>query len=467
MVRRDSKKPHRTVIVNKFAPISTAELLGVLASTIKYDDDNKLVAFLAMLSAYTEDSQLNLSFNAPSSSGKSFIPMEVATLFPAEDVIELGYASPTSFIHGNSEFDKERQQYTVDLERKVIIFLDQPHSMLLEHLRPLLSHDKKEILLQVTDKTQKHGLKTKKVILRGYPAVVFCTAGLQFDEQEATRFLLLSPEVSQEKLHAGVVESLRKNADKTAYLNSTEVNKDRQSLIGRIAAIKREGITDIRIFDEDRDYIEQRFLANRPILKPRHQRDIKRLVSLIKIFALLNLWERERDGSGIVVNRNDIDEACQLWERIAIPQELNIPPYVYRLYVDVIVEAYTEKNFPKRPTKVGITRNELMKKHYEVHGRALNALVLRQQIIPMLVQAGLISEDPDIFDKRNKLICPLLPVNNSEPSGGLKKDTTDDDFDSMMTESMEERKAELNQEIELATVRNVFGGGEIINKEKS
>lgn len=92
----------------------------------------------------------------------------------------------------------------------------------------------------MTDKTQKHGLRTKKVILRGYPAVIFCTAGLQFDEQEATRFLLLSPEVSQEKLHAGVVESLRKNADKEAYWNHTEINPERQRLRGRIAAIKKK-----------------------------------------------------------------------------------------------------------------------------------------------------------------------------------------------------------------------------------
>ena len=89
-----------------YPPLSLAELLEVLATTIKYDDDNKLVAFLAMLSAYTEDSQLNLSFNAPSSSGKSFIPTEIASLFPSEDVIELGYASPTSFIHARSDFRK-------------------------------------------------------------------------------------------------------------------------------------------------------------------------------------------------------------------------------------------------------------------------------------------------------------------------------------------------------------------------
>lgn len=407
--------------IKKYPPIALTELLEILNTTIKHDDDNKLVAFLAMLSAYTEDSQLNISFNAPSSSGKSFIPTEIATLFPQEDVVELGYASPTSFIHGSSKFDKEKQEYLVDLERKIIIFLDQPHSMLLEHLRPLLSHDKKEIVIQVTDKTQKHGLRAKKVIMRGYPAVVFCTAGLQFDEQEATRFLLLSPEMSQEKLHAGVIESLRKNADKDAYWNYTEINVPRRRLVGRIEAIKEEKVSNIRISDEDRSYIEQRFFAKRPVLKPRHQRDIKRLVSLIKIFALLNLWDRTREGTGIVVDRTDVENAFNVWERLAVPQELNIPPYVYRLYQDVILSSFEEKNSLGRKHKLGVSRQEVMNKHYEVNGRALNALVLRQQILPMLSQAGLITEEPDPNDKRAKLIFPLLSENNSEFSGGVNR----------------------------------------------
>jgi hypothetical protein len=53
---------------------------------------------------------------------------------------------------------------------------------------PLLSHDKKEIAIKITDKTQKNGTKTKNILLRGYPSVIFCTAGLRIDEQEATRF---------------------------------------------------------------------------------------------------------------------------------------------------------------------------------------------------------------------------------------------------------------------------------------
>src|SRR3990167_5639497 len=162
----------------------------------------------------TENAQFNISYNAPSSTGKSYIPTEIARLLPEEDVLEIGYCSPTAFFHDVGEQDeKNKGRILVDLSRKILIFLDQPHTQLLERLRPLLSHDKKEISIKITDKNQKQGLRTKNVVLRGFPSVIFCTAGLRIDEQEATRFLLLSPEINQEKIRQGILESIKKEAD--------------------------------------------------------------------------------------------------------------------------------------------------------------------------------------------------------------------------------------------------------------
>ena len=83
--------------VSKFQPMSSDDLIEMLGLTIKRDEENKLVTFLCMLLTYTEDSQFNISFNAPSSSGKSYIPLEESNLFPSADVIKLGNCSPTAF----------------------------------------------------------------------------------------------------------------------------------------------------------------------------------------------------------------------------------------------------------------------------------------------------------------------------------------------------------------------------------
>ncbi len=155
----------------RFRPLYAEDLNELLGLTIKRDNNNKVITFLCQLSAYSEDSQLNISFNAPSSTGKTYIPGEICKLFPKQDVINVGYCSPTAFFHDHGVFDKDKAGYFVDFSRQILIFLDQPHTLLLQHLTPLPSHDKKEIQLKITDKTQKEGLRTKKQQQKEYPAV--------------------------------------------------------------------------------------------------------------------------------------------------------------------------------------------------------------------------------------------------------------------------------------------------------
>lgn len=410
---------------SKFAPLAKEELTETLGLTIKQDEGNKLATFLCLLSAYTESAQINVSFNAPSSTGKSFIPTEVARLFPEEDVMELAHVTPTAFFYDTGEFDKERNRYLVDLSRKIIIFLDQPHNDLLARLRPLLSHDKKEIAIKMTDKNQRAGTKTKNVLLRGYPAVVFCTAGLRIDEQEATRFLLLSPQTSQEKLRLGIQATIRKGSDAAAFASWLEEHPARALLKERVRAIRQEGIREINISDGAE--VERRFFGSRETLKPRHQRDIKRLLSLIKAFALLNVWWRERDGGTLVANREDIEAGFALWESLSASQELNLPPYVYDLYHEVILPAWRDKNHGQEDSLAasfgadGITRQEILDKHYAVHGRTLDGQTLRQQILPTLESAGLVTQEPDPTDRRKMLVFPAESRNggNSGARGGV------------------------------------------------
>lgn len=410
--------------VSKFKPLTIPELVDILGLTIKRDEHNKITAFFCELSAYTEEAQFNISFSAPSSTGKSFIPMEVAKLFPEGDVIMLAYSSPTAFFH-DSKLDLLTNQYVVDLERKIIIFMDQPHYQLLEKLRPLLSHDRKEILLKITDKNMRGGLKTKNIIIRGYPSVVFCTADIELNDQEATRLLLLSPEISQEKIRAGVLSTIRKEADGSAYNAWIEQDPGRMLLKERIRAIKAENIDDINIRPELVGRIEDVFMSGTKMLKPRHQRDAKKLMSLVKAHTLLNVWHRERNGAVIFANEEDIEAAVHLWEVISVSQELNLPPYLYEFYVDVIRALWKERKESLEGDfdgRIGLTRNEILGKHRDVTGRLLDPETLRLKMLPMLETSGLITQEVDpTKDGRQRYVYLVSPedilgaesVNNS------------------------------------------------------
>jgi len=294
---------------SKFEPMGSEKLSEILGLTIKRDEENKIVSFLCQLSAYTESAQFNISFNAPSSTGKSYIPTEIARLFPAKDVLELAQCSPTAFFHDFGEWDDKRKISIVDLSRKIIIFLDQPHNDLLARLRPVLSHDKKEIMNKITDKNQKFGLRTKTILIRGFPAVIFCTAGLKIDEQEGTRFILLSPETSQKKLREGISERIRKETNPEAYRLWLENDPERKLLKDRIKAISRAKIRDVKITSQKE--LEKIFLEKKSMLKPRHQRDIGRLINIIKTFALLNFWFRKRENDMIIASEEDVQEGVK------------------------------------------------------------------------------------------------------------------------------------------------------------
>jgi hypothetical protein len=412
----------------KYEPMKIEELTDILSLTIKEDEENKVASFLCQLSAFTEDSQFNVLFNAPSSSGKSYIPLEIANLFPKDDVIKIGNCSPTAFFHEQGSYDKVTNTTTVDLARKILIFLDMPHTGLLEKLRSFLSHDEKEMISKITDKGQKGGHKTKTVVLKGYPSVIFCSAGFNIDEQELTRFLVLSPEATQEKIEQGINQAIRKAVSPEEYEGFINSDPRRKLLKERILDIKRSHIGDIRISSEE--LVRELFLANTKGLKPRHQRDIKRFMSLIKSIALLNHWWREQTMTGIIANEEDIREAFKIWEKISVSQEMNLSPYIFNIYKDIIKPLWKEKAEAKKKDEFefnkecGITRKEVLQKYFDVYRRPLDIYKLRMDVLRSLETAGLITQEQDQNNRRNMLILPAIDTDeHGVDEGGVIEDS--------------------------------------------
>lgn len=371
-----------------------------------------------MLAAYTDNAQFNISFNAPSSSGKSFIPLEISNLFPQEDVMKLAGASPTSFLHESGVYKKETNERFIDLSRKIIIFLDMPHATLLTKLRSLLSHDEKETRHKITDKTEKGGTRTKTAVIKGFPSVIFCSANAKMDQQEMTRFLLLSPEINQEKILAGIHQSSRKESDKKKYYKELNENPLRKALIERIALIKAAGVDEIII--ENEKAVQQRFLAHIQNPQPRNQRDIKRIYSIIKAVALLNVWHRKREGTTLYASELDIDTGFEIWDKISLFQELEISPYLYEFYSQIILPLWNRDQTDEfgdpvsEEKKIGVTRQDMLKQYAHVYGGNLGMFRLRYDYLPNIESAGLIFQEPDPNDRRQLLTYPTIAAKRLE-----------------------------------------------------
>jgi hypothetical protein len=394
---------------NKDKELTLDDLRETLGSTIKHDDVNKLITFLCMVLTYTEEEQVNIANLAESSTGKSYIPLQLIPYFPKSDVIALGYVSPTAFFHdwgialpdpedvSEFEIEKKRKIIHVDLEKKILLFMDQPHEQLLKNLRPMLSHDQKHIEVRISNHNQQSGYRTKRAILEGYPTVLFCSAKTKMDEQEITRLFLLSPEISQEKIKESIILRLQKEGDREKFQAFLDADPKRAFIIERIKEIKALTIKQIKIPDEFLAQINMHFLEDRAYLLPRHMRDITKVCAIMKGNALLNFMHREqtKDRANpdvietISINATDMLVGFALYKAVSKANELGLPPRDLEEY-----EALKEEFLPP-----GVTNPEFQRAYYQIFHKLLGRDKAKNKL-DLLMNAGLLEESPDPNDKR-------------------------------------------------------------------
>jgi hypothetical protein len=323
-------------------PVTLAELRDMLNLTVRHDNENKVITFLTMLLTYTNQDQIKLAFNAESSSGKSYVPLEIAGYFPENDVITLAYSSPTAFFHEHGEWDEEQRVKRIDLSRKIMIFLDMPHDQLLQRLRPLLSHDRKELLVKITDRSKVRGLGTKQILLIGYPTVVFCSTRYSMDQQERTRCLLLSPEVHEAKIRDALELISRRQSNRPKYRELVQSSPEYLFLQNRVNDVKNAYVEEVIIPEDLREELLSLFIEAHEHLIPRHMRDFPRLFAIVKACALLNIYQREQVNNHLIATIDDLYEAFDLYSQISKPNELGIPPEVYEFYENVFCNIVKE-----------------------------------------------------------------------------------------------------------------------------
>lgn len=377
-------------------PTTFTECAEILGSTIRDDVPNKIILLCANLLTFTAEDQFNVQLAGESSAGKSYTALESMSYFPENVQMIVAGASPKSFIHESGRWDEERHLVVVDLHQKILVFLDLPHYLLQQVLRPLLSHDRKELIYKTTDKSKSGAIRTKTSLIIGYPTAIFCAARYNMDDQEKTRMFILSPETTQHKLEESIRLRIARESDRTAFKAWVDSHPRRRWLKARIQSIRDAGIQEVTIPNPDAVY--DRFMEKRGRLAPRHQRDISRVIALAKASALLNWAHRESPSPGsIVATLEDIDEGFTWYGKVRDANELGLAPAIYDLWLNVINPLLI-----KTPT--GITRRTILTAYHSYTGRFMSDLKLRREILPSLESAGLTIEEPDPLDKRNKLL---------------------------------------------------------------
>ncbi len=305
-----------------------------------------------MLSAYTYDSQLNISFNGPSSSGKTYITSEIAKLFPDEDKIAISGASPTALFYQQGEVDKDTGYRNLVLENKILIFYELSDQKVQERLRSIASHDSFEQIHFYTNKTKNGTNRTDKIKIIGFPAMFYCSASLRINEQEQTREFLLSPEQTQEKIAAAIEYQNMRGKDEQLFNLWIESRPDRRQLKERVLAIRDEKVKYIKL--PDTDELKTKFMQGFGQLKERHARDFTHVQQLTRAIALLNIWNRKQSDGSYLATAEDVTAAIGLWQQINESQQLGVPPTVLNFYTDFILRLHDELKQTNAKGRIGL-----------------------------------------------------------------------------------------------------------------
>lgn len=302
---------------------------------IKQDREATFFVFLTALSKDTIDPQ-NLFLRGDSSIGKTWVVQNVLNLFGDKpDIWMLGGLSPTALVHQFGTFvDANGQEidvsekpnikaikeeltegdvkptqraviaeygnrlrkwndkikgahHIVDLHGKLLVFLDAPRVETFTMLRPILSHDKEEISYRFTDKDSKGALRTSHVIIKGWPATIFCTTEKEWMEDFITRSLTVTPKTTEIKLREACIlvgmdaafpfDDLREGIDAKQRLLLECLEKTLADSNFQVAVPFGKEIGETV-----------------PLNKPRVMRDLRHILAFIKINALLNHEHRPK-----------------------------------------------------------------------------------------------------------------------------------------------------------------------------
>ncbi|TVP41786.1 hypothetical protein [Candidatus Nitrosocosmicus arcticus] len=459
--------------------------------------EDKLVkeVFYTALSAYTNN-PINLAINAPSGEGKTHVLMKVSGLFPENDVQFIADMSDKAIFHKNGylgirnedgdfeniegelfdlkesldskildfqktgkgdletdnelkkEIDEIQKQIktirdkavkVIDLNHKILIFLDTPKKGIFEALMSLLSHDKLAVEYHYVDTSSKTGIVTKTNVLVGWPAVIFAqatdfTSHPRYHEIQR-RFTVTNPRMDGEKYQSAVSLIIAKNcvpdfAYQLKVVSDEEKEKAREILLNirddlmSVSSTTKPG--------KNNTFIPYGHLIRNLLTKNNTAQDmtfVNRLLNLVVLLTSINIKKRPFLEIKPIFSSNSFRNPMALYPDLLEALSLinnstgGIRPYVLEWYQNVFLSLYGHKSNPNSRVKNGevvteeriaVTTQELMEKTCEVMNKHYASKNLLTEFLYPLLNLGYIDSIRSLIDGRAYIYFPVLDIINEK-----------------------------------------------------
>ncbi|MGD1838333.1 MAG: hypothetical protein ACPKPY_09805 [Nitrososphaeraceae archaeon] len=412
------------------------------------------------LSSYIEEDPINLGIIAPTSEGKTYPVEETLKFFPKEDVYKVGAMSTKALIRekgilvdkynipleerlrklriekNTTKNPEEREKITtqiqelyedskslIDLTGKILVFLEPPQKEVWTILKPILSHDSLEIEYPFVDKNERDGLYTKKVVVRGWPSCVFCSAK---DESKweiwpeiKSRLLITSPNMIPQKykesnLLISQTKGLPNIIQRQIIISEDQITITKQCVLFLKQKInelkKRNGNNKISVWIPYYDLLQKILPAN----KGTDVRFAK------KLFSLLNVVSIVKNSQKLMMNiegeTSIISDLSDLKEVLSIIQNFDgIPKFKIDFYNEIFLPCYQAKTKPdstidgkKTEEIIAVTSKQLCEFFKEKKGKPISTDNLKHTYLNQLINEGVIDYTESKVRSRQYIYYPLV-----------------------------------------------------------
>jgi hypothetical protein len=324
----------------------------------------------------------------------------------------------------------------INLQGKILIFLEPPHHELWTILKPILSHDTIEISYPYVEKNDRGQFITRNVVVRGWPACIFCSAK---DESQwkiwpeiQSRFLITSPNMNKEKVHDGNLLIAQRKGLPNSMQQQIIVSDKELELARKAVSFLRSWITKLFMTNgTDYNHANAVWIPYGEILSSRlsgnkgtDNRATNRIFSLLNIIPLINVNHRPNLIYGnerlVIATLEDLSETLHITQNMS-----GIPTHKVKFYTDIFTKLYESKTEPDSKDDrvediIAVTTSQLCEFYKSETGKSISTKNLHNQFINELLNNGFIDERDSLTDKRQKIYFPIMEMPIKDESDNKK-----------------------------------------------
>ena len=311
----------------------------------------------------------------------------------------------------------EDSAYILDLSNKTLIFLEPPHPELWNLLKPILSHDSYEMEHAFVEKLGGGGMEVKRVITRGWPACLFCSAK---DESKweiwpeiESRFMIVSPNMVKPKYQAGNRLIAQKRGLPRGVKQQVIISDEAKELGKKAFLYLKHQIQQYTSTTDSPVWIPfgERLAEILPADRGQDNRAANRFFTVLNMVALSKAHMRHKllfdDEELVIAQLEDLRETLHVMQNMS-----GLPPHKYRFYQQYVLPLYKSKGGEKLETK---DICDFYNANNHKGATPMNSNNLLKNYLQELVNHNYLEQERDPETKAIKyLFTPLVDIDEEE-----------------------------------------------------